>query len=310
MKEATRIRETRPCEVCAKPFRDSHKNQTTCSLRCAGLRRAIPRTGPEPEPIDGACRVPLGHAEFAIVDAADFERVSAAGLWTLRKEKREVYRNIDGRVVSLPHFVLGVGSDTLIDHRDGDRLNNRRANLRVATNAENLRNTAKRFARGSASSRFKGVHWAKGNQKWCAMIKQAGKARYLGLFGREEDAARAYDAAAREAFGEFACVNFPVGNERGAVDLTDPAFLAKVRSPARPDPTITHCPIGHALGDQLLFCRTCHRDRERERRRKVAQERARHRLEIKAERPGRFTEPGSPVQSWQNVEVERLFSVV
>lgn len=48
------------------------------------------------------------------------------------------------------------------------------------------------------------------------MIRVDGATRFLGNYLTEEDAARAYDAVARERFGEFACVNFPIGNERGA----------------------------------------------------------------------------------------------
>jgi hypothetical protein len=97
-----------------------------------------------------------------------------------------------------------------VDHEDGDGLNNQRSNLRPATNVQNHANERKtRTWRGRpTSSRFKGVSWYKAGSKWMASI-QDGRKRGLGYFTDEVEAARAYDAAAREAFGEFARVNFP-----------------------------------------------------------------------------------------------------
>lgn len=98
-----------------------------------------------------------------------------------------------------------------VDHEDGDGLNNQRYNLRPATNMQNHANERKtRTWRGRpTSSRFKGVGWYKAGSKWQASIQSEGRKRGLGYFTDEEEAARVYDAAAREAFGEFAKVNFP-----------------------------------------------------------------------------------------------------
>ena len=101
---------------------------------------------------------------------------------------------------------LLLGSAVLVDHRDGNGLNNQRSNLRPATHAQNLQNTRKR---AGTTSRFKGVCWNKKKQAWVAFIKHEGKKKYLGCFSSEEVAARAYDFAASETFGEFACLNFP-----------------------------------------------------------------------------------------------------
>jgi hypothetical protein len=59
------------------------------------------------------------------------------------------------------------------------------------------------------SSRYKGVCWHKYDKKFYAAIKLDGKSKFLGSFASERDAAKRYDAAAREHFGDFAGCNFP-----------------------------------------------------------------------------------------------------
>jgi hypothetical protein len=91
-----------------------------------------------------------------------------------------------------------------VDHRDHDGLNNQRCNLRLATPSANACNIRKR---AGTTSRFLGVYWNKRMRRWHAQIKAGGRRHSLGLFDREEDAAAAYDNAAREWFGEFATLN-------------------------------------------------------------------------------------------------------
>jgi hypothetical protein len=86
------------------------------------------------------------------------------------------------------------------DHISGDRLDNRRENLRIASNAENQRNRGKP---SSNTSGHKGVTWHRKSGKWQAQIMINGKSMYLGLFTTPEAAHEAYKAAAVELFGEF-----------------------------------------------------------------------------------------------------------
>lgn len=91
------------------------------------------------------------------------------------------------------------------DHVDGDTLNNQCSNLRDATNAQNLQNRGKQQ---NNTSGYKGVSWHKGHGAFGATIGDDNNLRHLGYFATAEDAARAYDKAARELHGEFAITNF------------------------------------------------------------------------------------------------------
>jgi hypothetical protein len=94
----------------------------------------------------------------------------------------------------------------MVDHKNNGSLDNRRANLRVATRSQNNQNVPKRK---NTSSRFIGVCFNKEHKKWCAYISYEGKSIWLGYFGDEIDAAKTYDRAAMKYYGEFARLNFP-----------------------------------------------------------------------------------------------------
>jgi hypothetical protein len=100
------------------------------------------------------------------------------------------------------HTLLMPGA-AQIDHRDGDGLNNRRENLRPATRTQN--NANQRKYRGT--SRYKGVSWDVSSRRWRARIHCDHRETSLGQFTSEADAARAYNAAALEHFGEYARLN-------------------------------------------------------------------------------------------------------
>ncbi len=112
--------------------------------------------------------------------------------------------------------ILGVTDPAIeVDHRSGDGLNNRRGNLREATRAQNSRNLG--LPRNSTSG-FKGVSFTRSKgqplaKPWQASINVNWKGYHLGYFATAAAAARAYDAAARVHFGEFARLNFPATTE-------------------------------------------------------------------------------------------------
>lgn len=156
--------------------------------------------------------IPLTRGLYAIVDAAGAAKVMAAGPWSARPHRSLFYaqRSITrdgGRTTEQMHnFIAGyVG----VDHINGNGLDNRRSNLRPATQAENNRNRRPLGA-------YKGVHFRRDRpttaRPWRAEIQHQGRKIRLGQFATAEAAAAAYDAAARDLFGPFAWLNFRSGS--------------------------------------------------------------------------------------------------
>lgn len=104
--------------------------------------------------------------------------------------------------------VHGDISDFEVDHKDHNPLNNTRENLRLVSSSQNKWNMRKP---SHNTSGYKGVLRSRG--KWVARIKKGGKTRHIGTYEDLIEAAKAYDKAALELFGEFACVNFPETNQ-------------------------------------------------------------------------------------------------
>ena len=163
--------------------------------------------------------IPLTKGYVALVDDEDYEGVSRFK-WHARPDRRTVYasrwvylgggvKDKKQKLVHLHHFVLGIDDlaspEVQVDHEDHNGLNCQKCNLRVATTTQNLANQQK--TRGT--SQYKGVYWQASRRKWVAKIKLNKKSTWLGRFASEEAAARAYDSAARQMFGEFCLLNFP-----------------------------------------------------------------------------------------------------
>lgn len=111
------------------------------------------------------------------------------------------------RLIYLHREIMKAGPDQEVDHRFGKTLDNRVAEMRLVTRAQNKQ--AFRKPKENTSSKFRGVHWFKRHLKWMVQIHKGNRRIYLGYFTEEVLAARAYDKAARELFGEFAQLNFP-----------------------------------------------------------------------------------------------------
>ncbi len=154
--------------------------------------------------------IELTQGYVALVDDEDYERVSAHK-WYAEVYRHNVYAaravyttNKRRKTVKMHRFILGViGSKVQVDHKDRNGLNNQRSNLRITID-QNQQNAG---LRKDNTSGYKGVHWNKNRGRWQARIKFRSKHIGLGLFTDILDAARAYNKAALELFGEFALLN-------------------------------------------------------------------------------------------------------
>lgn len=148
--------------------------------------------------------VQLTQGKTTIVDDADYDWLSTYK-WCYQSPGYAATRR-DNKIVLMHRLIVGALPGQQVDHADRDKLNNLRSNLRIATPAQNNQNHGKRS--DALTSRYKGVGWHGQHKLWRARIKVNSREVHLGLFDSEEDAARAYDAAARQHFGEFARTNF------------------------------------------------------------------------------------------------------
>lgn len=175
-----------------------------------GLEQITPETFPTAKV---GYTLPLSRGQYALIDLEDLERIQAVGKWSASWTRSGYYgisRTKRNGNLLLHRFIMDAPSELLVDHRDGNTLDCRKSNLRLATHTQNCFNRAKRV-RGH-SSRYKGVraHHA----KWQARIVQGGRQVSLGHFSTEELAAHAYDEAALRLHGDFARLNF--ARERAA----------------------------------------------------------------------------------------------
>lgn len=170
------------------------------------------KAGPTPPaPDNGARLIPLTQGKFAVVDAEDYERL-AQHKWHCRKAKNNFYafRRKQNKMVSMHREIINAPEGLLVDHIDGNGLNNRKGNVRLCTYAQNACN---RRPNRNTRSKYKGVSFHKRDKKWEAQIMWNGKGIYLGRFDNEIEAAVTYDRKAEELFGEFAYLNFAKGRE-------------------------------------------------------------------------------------------------
>lgn len=159
---------------------------------------------------------PLNLGLVVMVDDDDYEYLSQWH-WNAQVQKETAYavRTTKGPKQKdikyrMHRVIMNAPDGVFVDHVDGDGLNCRKENMRFCTRAQNQQNKMK-----VSKNRFKGITehkprgaWKK-NFPWQARIRVERKLISLGYFATDEEAARAYDAAALKYFGPFAKVNFP-----------------------------------------------------------------------------------------------------
>jgi hypothetical protein len=175
----------------------------------------VPHLRPEPECVlvqtaeQTTVKIPLTGGMFALVDAADYELVSSCK-WEAHRSGSAIYARQLGpsgtKRIRMHRLILGAPDGIQVDHASGDTLDNRRANLRLASNQENARNR-KTTSRNIVG--LKGVE-RRPNGSYRATLHTGERRLRFGPFATAEEAALAYDSAAREHFGCFALCNYPL----------------------------------------------------------------------------------------------------
>ena len=154
--------------------------------------------------------IQLTQGKVALVDDEDFEYLNQ-WKWYANNMKGNFYATkaitvskCKQKIISMHRLIMKPEKGYVIDHIDGNSLNNQKNNLRICTHAENMRNSK---IYSNNTSGFKGVYWHKQTAKWMAYISYNNKITHLGLFINPKDAARAYNEAAIKFHVEFAKLN-------------------------------------------------------------------------------------------------------
>jgi len=166
-------------------------------------------------------KIPLTQGKYTVVDVEDYEQLARYKWYALRVERLcyavRQYRSKQNRSryesVKMHQVIMGSAEGKVIDHINHNGLDNRRANLRFVTMQQNSWN--KRKNRGNYSSRYKGVAWSKSRKKWRTRITCNNRVKFIGHFDDEKAAAMAYDAKAKELFGDYASLNLSSSKGRG-----------------------------------------------------------------------------------------------
>ncbi|HEY5138565.1 MAG TPA: HNH endonuclease [Methylococcales bacterium] len=157
-----------------------------------------------------AQKIELTRGLFAIVDDEDFVWLNSFRWYAHRlsgydyAERGGMYNGVNTKY-PMHRFILNAQKGQIVDHKNGNTLDNRRCNLRFATYQQNNQNAKKRK---NCTSIYKGVSWNKACKRWDSFIKHNGKSINLGQFDNEILAAKVYDKRATELRGEFARLNF------------------------------------------------------------------------------------------------------
>lgn len=153
--------------------------------------------------------IELTQGYIAIVDEEDFERVNAFKWYAQKSKPGQVYARRERRInkkkvrILMHRFIMNVSDPNIqVDHKNGNKLDNRKENLRIASNQQNNRNHV--MLKSNNSSGYRGVSLYKKTGKYVAYISNKdGKRKHLGTFEKAEEAAKSFDKAAKQIYGEF-----------------------------------------------------------------------------------------------------------
>jgi hypothetical protein len=140
---------------------------------------------------------------FMIIDDEDVDKVAHLK-WCTNKNGYALRTEPDRSTTLAHRIIIGAKDGEIVDHIDGNRLNNKKSNLRIVNNAQNAFNMQK--AKHNTSG-YKGVSWHKGHKNWQACVYSNKTSQFLGSYITKEEAAVAYNIHARATRGEYALLN-------------------------------------------------------------------------------------------------------
>lgn len=211
----------RVCEICKKdfkawPFKVRQGIGRFCSRPCGNIGKSIQARAkalssrPAPQYLDDYALIPVGARNWMKVSLEDADALSATyweyysnGYAANQRQHLHAHRVVIERM--LDRKLLQTEN---VDHKNHDGLDNRRQNLRVATDSEN---NANRRSLRQTSSQYRGVSFCKQTGRWRASVGgrvSTGSQLRLGRYQSEEEAAWMYDQWASQLFGEFSILNF------------------------------------------------------------------------------------------------------
>lgn len=200
------------CCICNKIIKENinksrHGKRSYCSNECRFKGQEMPKRGYHI--IGDTALIELPKGNLATIDIIDLDLAELNWYsqkdYVVRKGKDRKYIHMH-RIVLERKIGRALEPHEEVDHINGDRLDNTRANLRVSNRSQNCANVTKNNRR---SSIFKGVSFSKLYNKYRARITCMGQTIHIGYFENELDAAKAYDKKALFYFGEYANLNFP-----------------------------------------------------------------------------------------------------
>jgi hypothetical protein len=158
-------------------------------------------------------RIKLTRGKYAIVDVEDFERLNkykwhcthcGYAKTAVPNKSDKGPRQIP---VSMHKLICPAPDGMIIDHINRNSLDNRKANLRAATQKQNVWN--RKFKRTKGRTRYNGIRWDKNKEKWQVRLTINGRRESFGYYADEIEAAKAFDRVAKKYRGEYAFLNFP-----------------------------------------------------------------------------------------------------
>ena len=147
-------------------------------------------------------KIQLTRGQVALVDDEDFEYLNQ-WLWTAQPNGSNYYA-LRYKHIWMHRVIMKTPKGMYTDHINHNGLDNRKANLRICSRSQNLRN--QKLSKNNTSG-YKGVHWKKNQRKWLSKISLNGTQLVLGLFTAKKEAAKVYNEAAKKYYGAFAYQN-------------------------------------------------------------------------------------------------------